>query len=451
MSTKQPIWKNGKIIIITLLVVLVGVIITQSMIAQQLVKKEGEKPEAKTVLSEGTAWDESWGLANQAISRGEFEDAEKKIDQAIAMAKQEGVKDSRLAAGLNCLALIYEKQGKIEEAGSLYEKALTIDEKTLGKNNPGLVNDLYNVALAKLNQKEYEKASELYHRALTINEKEYGTDDPRISDDLRNLARSYDMEGKYDEANKVCQRALELDKKAFGAESLTVATDLNNLALIAARQEKFDRAFDYAEQAESMASRYPEHPNSTIIKKNNELLLASFEKAYLEGSPDKSAAFPTDAFDKAKELKLTDSEKAKELLLTNLPAAAKAAPGSLELAKYLVRLNNVLFAQGNDSAAIKYGEVALKILAREKADNQELVPWLVNVESYLAMSYERLGYKEKVEKNSTRALALARQATEHYREAIKLAKEAPAGKVTGKWMDILQKGLATSESQARSI
>lgn len=161
------------------------------------------------------------------------------------------------------------------------------------------------------------------------------------------------------------------------------------------------------------------------------------ERDYILGNADTSVRFPQEAFDLAGQLKSQRKfSDAEGILLDHLNQARKAAPGSDKLGQYMVRLNNVLFDGGKDDLAIKYGEIASKILNKNFYRSKDSIGWLVNIESYLAMGYNRKHrYKEAVQK---------------YTDAIKLAESSPSGKVAPSWIDTLKTQKKDAEKNAAS-
>ncbi len=154
-----------------------------------------------------------------------------------------------------------------------------------------------------------------------------------------------------------------------------------------------------------------------------------FEKSFTEGEPDLTIEFPEDEFARAKELRKDKKpDTAEKLLFSKLEAAKKSSVGTTKLGKYLVRLNNVLFDQGDDKNAIKYGEIALKIFYDQPLEKRPLAPWFVNIHSYLAMSYDRQRQLPEAEK--------------HYLKAIQVSSNAPKAEVSESWMKLLYTHLA---------
>ncbi|MEM8546026.1 MAG: tetratricopeptide repeat protein, partial [Cyanobacteria bacterium P01_H01_bin.119] len=77
------------------------------------------------------------------------------------------LKDSPdLAQSLDCLARIYEKQGRYREALPLYRKALKIREQQLGTDHRDVATSLNNLAGLYKAQGRYGEAEPLYQRSL---------------------------------------------------------------------------------------------------------------------------------------------------------------------------------------------------------------------------------------------------------------------------------------------
>ena len=77
----------------------------------------------------------------------------------------------RTAIYLNNLGLLYTTQEKYTEAESLYQRALTIDEKSLGVEHPEVATVLKNLADLYLAQGKNDRAEPLQYRVQAIREK----------------------------------------------------------------------------------------------------------------------------------------------------------------------------------------------------------------------------------------------------------------------------------------
>lgn len=90
------------------------------------------------------------------------------------------------------------------EKTALFQKALRIQEKALGKSHPSLSVTLQLVAA---DETEFKKKEALLQRALQIDESIFGKDSVRTAQDLAALADSYQSAGKRKEARELRERA----------------------------------------------------------------------------------------------------------------------------------------------------------------------------------------------------------------------------------------------------
>ena len=128
--------------------------------------------------------------------------------------------------------MVYEDEGRFADSEPLYKRAIAIQEKALGRQNPGLATSLDNLAAAYDGEGRYADAEPLYKRAIAIREKALGAEHPDVANSLNNLAELYRHEGRYADAEPLDKRALAIWEKALGPEHILVADSLNNLAAV---------------------------------------------------------------------------------------------------------------------------------------------------------------------------------------------------------------------------
>ncbi len=117
---------------------------------------------------------------------------------------------------LNKLGYCLNARARYEEAESIYQRALTITENTLGPDHPDTAIRLNNLAALYDSQGRYDQAEPLYQRAMKIDEKALGPNHPDLAIDLNNLAGLYRAQGRYDQAEPLYQRAIQIFEKALG-------------------------------------------------------------------------------------------------------------------------------------------------------------------------------------------------------------------------------------------
>ena len=91
-------------------------------------------------------------------------------------------------------------------AQQLYQRALLIQENTLGNEHPAVAYSLYGLAKIFHTQLNWDQAELLYQRALAIQEKTLGDEHPAVVLSLSSLAELYRDQGRDQEAKPILLR-----------------------------------------------------------------------------------------------------------------------------------------------------------------------------------------------------------------------------------------------------
>ncbi|KAK3284809.1 hypothetical protein CYMTET_7553 [Cymbomonas tetramitiformis] len=138
-----------------------------------------------------------------------------------AMARLEEAGDSNaLAALLNNLGVALERQGNLEEAKPLHEKALALRTAVLGKQHPCVAQSLNNLAVLLYRMGCHMDAIRYFKKSLAVREKLLGPDDPQVAWTLNNLAavlRGGAGVGPVHEASKLLASRKLLSEMELGA------------------------------------------------------------------------------------------------------------------------------------------------------------------------------------------------------------------------------------------
>jgi tetratricopeptide (TPR) repeat protein len=220
-------------------------------------------------------------------SQGKYEEAEPLIARSLSIRESQ-LEENHLdvAESLNNLAALYKTQGKYAEAEPLYTRSLSIKEKQLGEDHPSVSTSLNNLAVLYESQGKYEEAEPLYLRSLSIKEKQLGEDHPSVATSLNNLAVLYESQGKYEEAEPLYLRSLSIRKSQLGENHPDVATSLNNLAALHESQGKYEEAEplylrSLAIREKQLGENHPDVANSL----NNLAALYQSQGKYEEAEP----------------------------------------------------------------------------------------------------------------------------------------------------------------------
>jgi len=188
----------------------------------------------------------SWVYNNCGMFWGETGHLKKALplyERALRLQEASlGERHPNVMISLNNLAILYRNQGDYAQAEPLYERALRLREEVLGERHPDVADSLNGLALFYSDQGDYAKAEPLYERALRLREEVLGERHPRVATSLHNLAMLYKMQGDYAKAEPLYVRALRLYEEVLGERHPHVAATLENLAILYETQGRIDQA-----------------------------------------------------------------------------------------------------------------------------------------------------------------------------------------------------------------
>ncbi|MFN6154366.1 MAG: tetratricopeptide repeat protein [Dolichospermum sp.] len=197
--------------------------------------------------------------------QGRYNDAKPLYLQSLDIWKRQlGDDHPAVATSLNNLAGLYEYQGRYNDAEPLYLQSLDIRKRQLGDDHPDVATSLNNLAGLYESQGRYNDAEPLYLQSLDIRKRQLGDDHPFVASSLNNLALLYESQGRYNDAEPLYLQSLDISKRQLGDDHPFVASSLNNLALLYESQGKYSEAEDLAQQALVIYQNRlgNEHPNT---------------------------------------------------------------------------------------------------------------------------------------------------------------------------------------------
>ncbi|XP_044311865.1 nephrocystin-3 isoform X1 [Varanus komodoensis] len=160
-----------------------------------------------------------------------------------------GKDSSDNARTLNELGVLYYLQNNLETAELFLKRSLEMRERVLGPDHPDCAQSLNNLAALNNEKKNYDKAEELYERALNIRKRALAPDHPSLAYTVKHLAVLYKKLGKLDKAVPLYELAVEIRQKSFGPKHPSVATALVNLAVLYCQMKKHSEALPLYERA----------------------------------------------------------------------------------------------------------------------------------------------------------------------------------------------------------
>ena len=242
---------------------------------------------------------ERYQIQNQALSllcshygewlyyQARHEIAEPLMRRALAIdEKSFGTDDPKVTTHLNNLALLLKATNRLGEAEPLMRRALAIDEKNFGAEDPKVATLLNNLAQLLDAAKRLGEAEPLMRRALAIDEKSFGADHPTVAIHLNNLALLLKDTNRLAEAEPLMRRALAIEEKSFGAEHPNVAIHLNNLAVVLQNTNRLKEAEPLMRRALAIDEKSfgADHP-TVATELNNLALLLKDTNRLVEAEP----------------------------------------------------------------------------------------------------------------------------------------------------------------------
>lgn len=147
------------------------------------------------------------------------------------------------------LGNIYHRQKKYAEAEKLFREGKACELKLRKPDDPGTIRGSYYLAntlkeQGKLEEAEtlYREAEALYKGVISIQQKTYGQFHPQIAIAHYNLGNVYESLAKTKEAEEAFRQAMLVDEKSLGPNHQEVAIDADRLASFYYDQKRFNEA-----------------------------------------------------------------------------------------------------------------------------------------------------------------------------------------------------------------
>ncbi len=189
-----------------------------------------------------------------------------RIDEATL-----GPDHPNVALDANNLGNVLRALGDYAGARAAFERALQIDEAASGPDHPNVARDVNNLGRVLQALSDYAGARTAFERALRIDEASCGPDRRTVGRDADNLGSVLRDLGDYTGARAACERAIRIHEAAYGPDHPVVARDLNNLGLVLRDLGNYVDARAALERALRIdeASYSPDHP--TVARDLNNL------------------------------------------------------------------------------------------------------------------------------------------------------------------------------------
>lgn len=220
--------------------------------AKKLTESTSPQPAAKDGPPDESAWKRAYTEGSLHKTAGRFKEAEQKLQLSADLAERFSQPDDRLAMSLNNLAGVYRHTDRLDEAATMYKRAIEIIQQTKGEASPAYATMLDNLAQVLDLQGRGDDALTLQEHAMRVYEQTTGTESVDYAQLLSNVGNRYQQRGKTAEALEHYEKALVIyDRKLPEKDSLKGIT-LDNIGTVYAKQGQLTRAEEFHRKALSM-------------------------------------------------------------------------------------------------------------------------------------------------------------------------------------------------------
>jgi serine/threonine protein kinase len=207
---------------------------------------------------------------------GDFRSARVHLEAAVGIWRREtGIRNRKAYAAVNALGILSMKQGRYAEAESLLGGLLETERRSLGDDDPDLLDTMSNLATVFAGTGRREEAAALLREAAERELRTVGEESRETLGSLHNLALLYQESGRYAEAESLHVRVLAAQRRMLGPEHPEILTTQNSLAVLYVAVKRYPQAESLLTQIVGIRRRTlgPEH-QETLNAMNN---LASVE------------------------------------------------------------------------------------------------------------------------------------------------------------------------------
>jgi eukaryotic-like serine/threonine-protein kinase len=178
----------------------------------------------------------------------------------------------------------YLDMGLYAEAQRQLERALALERRTLGPDNPGTIETMIHLGDVADRVSNSSEAEAIFKQTLATANRVLGPDNADTLNAAKGLANTYLHQGKFALAQPLYNRVLQSRRRVLGPENPDTLMAMNNLAADYSDEGKNAEAETLFSQVADAHSRVlgPDHPD-TLLAVNNLANVYVAEGKYVEG------------------------------------------------------------------------------------------------------------------------------------------------------------------------
>ncbi len=225
--------------------------------AARIAGKFDRQPEVEAVVRDT--------IGQTYIDLGQYPEARTQLERALELERRVlGAENPKTLGTMTRLGNVTYLQGRNPEAEALLDRTLRIQRRVLGPEHPDTLRSMYYLAIALDEQSKYPQAEALQSQCLEIQRRVLGPEHLDTTASMAELAFIYQEQGKYPQAEGLDSQALEIQRRVLGPEHPRTLSSMTQLGFDYERENKSAQA--EALDTELLAIRRrilgPEHPDT---------------------------------------------------------------------------------------------------------------------------------------------------------------------------------------------
>jgi non-specific serine/threonine protein kinase/serine/threonine-protein kinase len=165
------------------------------------------------------------------IDLGLYPEAQKQLERALDLERRlDGLENPKTLRTMSRLGFAAFSQGDLTRAAELCSQAFQIQRRVLGAEHRDTLASMNGLANAYYAQGNYAQAAMLDSQTLEMRRRVLGPQHHDTLSSMSNLAVDYQSQGKIAEAGALDAEALEIKRRLLGPEHPDTLTSMNNLA-----------------------------------------------------------------------------------------------------------------------------------------------------------------------------------------------------------------------------
>ncbi len=236
--------------------------------AERITGKFVKQPEVEAAIRD------TMGQTYQDL--GLYPEARKQMERALDLERRVlGAENPKTLRTMSRLGALADRQGNTTEAETLLSQALQVSRRVLGPEHTDTLQCMSRLASVYYFEGKYAQAETLSDQTLEIQRRVLGPEHIDTLQSMGRLAGIYYSQSKYVQAEALYSKTLEIERRVLGPEHPNTLACMNNLANVYFSQSKYVEAEALYDQTLEIERRVlgPEHPN--LLESMNNLALTS--------------------------------------------------------------------------------------------------------------------------------------------------------------------------------